>query len=108
MWGGPSDARAQHHVQPIAMQIKLRTDFEALAMIEDYRKRFSSAPIGIWDDCIDEFIGMGFGGVSGKFSQSQIRQDGTGTSEDEDETIKFEWRPVRERVIEVRCIERIP
>jgi len=90
------------------MQERLRTDPEAVAMIEDYRNRFSSAPIGVWIDCIDDFVGIGFGGVSGKFSHTEVHQDGTGSSADEDETIKFEWRRVRERVIEVRCIDRIP
>lgn len=87
---------------------RLRTDPDAEAMIADYRARFSAAPIGVWVDCIDEFMGIGFAGVSGKYCWTEIREDGTGTTADEAETIKFEWRPIRERVIEVRCIERIP
>ena len=92
----------------MAMEERLRTDSAALAMIEDYRKRFSSALIGVWVDCIDQFIGIGFGGVSGKFSRTEVREDGTGCSADEEELVKFEWRRVRERVIEVRCVGRDP
>ncbi|MDB5343043.1 MAG: hypothetical protein JWP89_1420 [Schlesneria sp.] len=86
----------------------IRTDATALAMVGEYRRRFSSAPIGTWVDCIDNFIGMGFSGVSGKFSDSVFFEDGTGTTADADERILFEWRAVGDRVIELRCIEHIP
>jgi hypothetical protein len=86
----------------------IKTDPQALALIDEYRRRFSSAPIGMWVDCYDEFMGSGFGGVSGKFGETVFLADGTGRSADEYETTAFEWRPVSHRVIEVRCVERIP
>jgi hypothetical protein len=86
----------------------IRTDARALAMIEEYRGRFSSAPIGTWVDCIDNFMGMGFSGVSGKFAQATFLEDGTGSTADEDERLLFEWKRVGDRIIDVRCIEHIP
>jgi hypothetical protein len=99
---------SQHQGQTTMSESPIRTDARALAMVGEYRRRFSSAPIGTWVDCIDNFIGMGFSGVSGKFSDCIFFEDGTGTTADEDERILFEWRAVADRVIELRCIERIP
>jgi len=76
--------------------------------VDDYRRCFSAAPIGVWTDCIDEQIGLGFSGVSGKFSQTTFTDDGTGRWICEDEEIVFEWRTVGERTIEVRCVEHVP
>lgn len=86
----------------------IRIDAEAMAMIADHRQRFSSAPLGVWGDCIDEWMGFGFGGVSGKFSATTFTADGKGLWEGEYESIRFEWRTIGERVIEVRCMEHIP
>lgn len=86
----------------------IRTDPAAIALIDEYRRRFSSGPVGVWVDCYDEFMGTGFRSFSGKKSEITFGADGTGRSLDEEETIVFEWRAVGDRVIEVRCVERIP
>jgi hypothetical protein len=83
----------------------IKTDPESLSLVDEYRRRFSSAPIGVWLDCYDELMGTGFGGVSGKFEETTFFPDGTGRANGEYEAITFQWRPVGDRVIEVRCVE---
>ena len=86
----------------------IMTDPQALAMIEEFRVRFSSAPIGVWDDCVDSYFGMGFAGVTGHSSRATFTQDGKGQCIGENETVHFIWQSVSDRVIDVRCVERIP
>lgn len=86
----------------------IRMDPQAASMIEEYRARYSTAPIGIWIDCVDEYYGCGFGGLTGNCSKAIFKEDGTGQCSGKYETILFQWRTVGERVIEVRCFEHIP
>lgn len=79
-----------------------------LLTIEAYRERFAHGPIGLWVDTIDDDMGMGFAGVSGKSSETLFRDDGTGRFVSEDEVIHFAWRCLGDRVIEVQCLEHIP
>lgn len=79
-----------------------------LPTIEAYRERFAHGPIGLWDDTIDDYMGMGFAGISGKSSETLFRADGTGRFVSEDEEIRFVWRSIGDRIVEVRCLEHIP
>lgn len=86
----------------------IRTDLRARAMIDEYRARYSLAPIGVWDDCVDKYFGIGFAGCTGHSSKAIFANDGSGQCIGEDETVHFVWKSVGDRVVEVRCVERIP
>ena len=79
-----------------------------LPTIEAYRERFAHGPVGLWVATIDDYMGMGFAGVSGKSSETLFRDDGTGRFVSEYEEIHFAWRCLGDRVIEVQCLEHIP
>ncbi len=79
-----------------------------LPTIEAYRERFFHGPVGLWVDTIDDDMGTGFAGVSGKSSETLFRDDGTGRFVSEYEEIRFAWRSIGDRVIEVQCLEHIP
>ena len=85
---------------------EIRSDAEAQALVEVYRRRFSSGPVGVWVDLFDEVMGIGFSGMTGHFDRTSFFADGTGKAESEYEIIAFEWRSIGNRVIEVRSVER--
>lgn len=88
---------------PLYEQVEL-----PLPTVEAYRQRFANGPVGLWVDTIDDYMGMGFAGISGKSSETLFRDDGSGRFVSEYEEIRFAWRNIGDRVIEVQCLEHIP
>ena len=88
--------------------IQIRTDPKAQAMLAEYRARFSASPVGVWVDSVDDYFGIGFGGCTGNTSRAVFTNDGNGQCSGRDETVIFVWKSVSDRVIDVRCVERIP
>lgn len=104
----PPDAELRRLLLQICEEMRAQMPVLPPPTIDEYRRKFCSAPIGTWTDCIDEQIGLGFSGVSGKFSETIFTDDGKGRWRCEDEEVVFDWQPVGERTIRVRCLEHIP
>lgn len=75
------------------------------ALVDHYRTLFADGPVGEWTDCLDNLVGYGFKGVTGIYLHLDFREDGTGEFDAWRSVSTFVWRPVGERVIEVRLTD---